>query len=62
MSKIMIIIITIIIINKGTGGLGSWQTSGDHLNYSMIDNSQNTEKSPGDFRRLAITQTLVKDH
>ena len=23
---------------------------------------QNTEKSPGDMRRLAIPQTLVKDH
>ena len=47
---------------KGTGGLGSWWTSGDHPNYYIIENSQNTEKSPGDLRRLAITQTLVKDH
>ena len=25
-------------------------------------NGQNTEKSPGDLRRLAVTQTPVKDH
>ena len=31
-------------------------------NYSIIMNGQNIEKSPGDLRRLAITQTLVKDH
>ena len=48
-------------IIKGTGGLGSWQTSGDHPNYSIIENDQNTEKSPGDSRRLAVTQTPVKD-
>ena len=27
-----------------------------------IENGQNTEKSPGDLRRLAITQYPVKDH
>ena len=31
-------------------------------NYSIVDNGQNTEKSPGDLRRLAVTQTPVKDH
>ena len=49
-------------IIKGTGGLGGWRTSGDHRNYSIIKNGQNTEKSPGDLRRLAVTQTSVKDH
>ena len=29
---------------------------------TIIENGQNTEKSPGDLRRLAITQTSVKDH
>ena len=46
----------------GTGGLGSWRTSGDHPNYYITENGQNTEKSPGDLRRLADTQTLVKNH
>ena len=47
---------------KRTGGLGSWRTSRDYPNYSIIENSQNTGKSPGDLRRLAATQTPVKDY
>ena len=35
---------------------------GDHPNYYNIENGQNTKKSPGDLRGLAVTQTLVKDH
>ena len=31
-------------------------------NYYIIENGQNTEKSPGDLRRFAVTQTPVKDH
>ena len=42
-------------ISKGTGGLGSWRTSGDHPNDNIIENGQNIEKSPGDLRRLAVT-------
>ena len=41
-------------IVKGTGGLRGWRTSGDHSNYNIIDIGQNTEKSPGDLRRLAV--------
>ena len=40
---------------KGTVGVGNWRTSEDHPNYSIIENSQNTEKSSGDLRRLAVT-------
>ena len=47
-------------IIKGTGGLGSCRTSGDHQNYSIIENDQNTEKSLGDSRRFAVTQTPAK--
>ena len=47
---------------KGTGGFGNKRMSGDHLKYYIIENGQNTEKSPGDLRRLAVTQTTVKDH
>ena len=43
-------------------GLGSWRTSGDHANYSIVENGQNTEKSPGDLRRLVVTQAPVKNH
>ena len=42
-------------IIKGTGGLGKKRTSGDHPNYYIIENGQNTEKSSGDLRRLAVT-------
>ena len=31
-------------------------------NNSIIENGQNTEKSPGDLRRLAVTQSPVKGH
>ena len=47
---------------KGTGRLGIWRKIGDDLNDSIIENGQNTEKIPGDLRRLAVTQNPVKDH
>ena len=46
---------------KGTGELGNKRTNRDPPNYDIIENGQNTEKSPGDLRRIAITQTPVKD-
>ena len=36
--------------------------SGDHLNYSIVEIGQNTEKSPGNLRRPAATQTPANDH
>ena len=33
----------------------------DHPNYNVIENGQNTEKSPGDLRRLPVTQTPGKN-
>ena len=38
-------------IDKRTGGLRNKRTDGDHLNYSIVEIGQNTEKSPGDLRR-----------
>ena len=49
-------------VTKGTGGLGSWRTIRDYPNYYIMENGQNTEKSPGDMWRLAVTQTPVKNH
>ena len=46
---------------KGTGGLGNNRKGGEHPNYYIVENSQSTEKSPGDLRRFAITQTPVKN-
>ena len=47
--------------NKGTGGLGNEWTSGYHPNYCNIGMGQNTEKSLGNLREIAVTQTPVKD-
>ena len=58
-------IVPIVIGAFGTvtkGGLGSWQPSRDHPNDSIIKNGQNSEKGPGNLRRLAVTQAPVKDH
>ena len=49
-------------INKETGEFGNKRMSGDHPNYYIIEIGQNTEKSAGDLRRLAVTQTPVKYH
>ena len=47
-------------IGTGTGGPGHKRTNGDHPIYNIVEIGQNTEKSPGDLRRLAITLTPVE--
>ena len=47
-------------VTKATGRLRSWRTSGDHPNYYIVENGQNSGKSPGDLWRLVVTQTPVK--
>ena len=47
-------------ISKGTGRLENKRENGDHQNYCIIKIVQNTEKSPGDFRRFAVTRIRVK--
>ena len=49
-------------IGKGTERLENKRTSGDHADYSIIKIDQNTEKCPGDLKRLAVTQTPVRNH
>ena len=49
-------------IIKGTGGLGGRRTSGNHRNYNIIENGQNTEKSLGDLGGLAVTQIPMKNY
>ena len=49
-------------IATGTGELWKNRTSGDHPNYCIIELGQNTEKSPGDLRRLVVTQTPVRNY
>ena len=49
-------------IGKMTRGSVNKKTSGENLNYSIIEIDQNTEKSPGDLRSQAVTQILVRNH
>ena len=49
-------------IGKGTGRLGNKKTSEYYPDDNIIKIGQNTEKSPGDLRRLAVTQTPVESH
>ena len=44
-------------INKGTGRLENIKASEDDPNYCIIEIGQDSEKSPGDLSRLAVTQT-----
>ena len=39
---------------KRTGRLGNKRTSREHPDYRIIKTGQNTEKSPGDLRRLSL--------
>ena len=48
-------------IDTGTGELGNKRTNGYHSNNSIVKIGQNTEKSPRDLRRCAVTQTLLED-
>ena len=45
-----------------TRGLGNKRKSEEHQNYSIVEFSQNSKKSPGDLRRFNFTQTLVDKH
>ena len=49
-------------LGKGTGEVGNLWTSREHPNNSIVEDSQNTENSPRDQKRLAVTQPPVKDH
>ena len=49
-------------IGTGIGGLENERTSKDHPNYSIIYIDQNTEKNPGELKRLAVTQTPATNH
>ena len=44
------------------GGLESWRTGRDYPNDSITEKGQNIDKRHGDLRRLAVNQTLVKNH
>ena len=45
---------------KESGRSGNRRSSQDRPNYSNAKSDQNTEKSPGDLTRHAVTNTTVK--
>ena len=47
-------------IDIGAGRLGNKRRNRNHPHYNIIKITQDTEKSPGDLRRLAVTQTPLK--
>ena len=49
-------------LRKGTGGIRNQWTNRDHPNHSTVNIGHNTEKSPGNMRKFAVTQIPVKDH
>ena len=49
-------------LGKGTVRIENQRKKRDLLYYSIIKIGQNTVKSPRDLRRLAVSQTPVKDH
>ena len=48
--------------NKGISRVGNLRMNRDLSNYNIVKIVQNTEKSSGDLKRLAVTQNSVKDH
>ena len=47
---------------KGLEDLEVWWMGRDYPNDNIAKNGQNPETSPGDLRRLVVTQTPVKNH
>ena len=47
-------------LGKGAKRFGNWRSSGANKDDSIVEICCNTEKSPGDLRILAVTQTPVK--
>ena len=48
-------------IGTETGGIGNKRTRRYHPNYSIAEIGQNTKKSPGNLKRLAVTQTPLRN-
>ena len=49
-------------LSKEIRRLKNQRTTRDHSEYGIIKLSQNTEKSPGHLRKLAVSQTPIKYH
>ena len=49
-------------LGKGARRVGNRKTNRSDPNYCIVKIEQNTEKSPGDLRKLAVSQTPVNDY
>ena len=49
-------------MEKETGGTGGQRKNWEYKDHSSVKISKNTEKGPGDLRRLAVTLTPAKNH
>ena len=58
----IIMLIIIVVSRKMPTWTGDKSKNQDHLDHSTTEISWDTEKSPGDLKRLAVTQNLVKNH
>ena len=47
--------------SKEVRRLGNRRTTGDHPNHRIVKTNKNTEKSPGELRRLFVAQIPMKD-
>ena len=48
-------------LGKGTGRIRNQKKNRDHPDISIVEIVQNIPYGPGDQRRLAVTETPVKD-
>ena len=63
MTIILIVIGALGPVTKGlVQGLGNNDTGAECPNYIIVEIGQNTEKSPGNLRRFAVTQTPEENH
>ena len=49
-------------LEKGIGRRRNQKKNREHPDYSIVEIGQDIEKSPGDLRTFAVTQTPMKDH
>ena len=48
-------------LEKRNERVENWRSNRGHLDFSIVEIGQITEKSPGDLKILVVTQPLVKD-
>ena len=49
-------------LGKETRGIGNQRIILDHTDQNIVEMGQNTQKGPGDVRKLASTQSILKEN